>query len=158
MEFRPRTTENDGICYLRRSTRHTSPRVVLRVCTDQRAGRTGESCFPPRLPGLHPARTRSSLETTQSDCLGTENRSWGFTFSNDFFFFFLVIFITVLKYCLAYRISSRSVRTRQWVWLGFCTYETLQCLCADRDLPVCLRCILSLHLTLTSVFCSNYFA
>lgn len=88
-----------------------------------------------------------------------EPRSRGFTFSNysffKYFFFvcFLVILITVLKYCLAYRIASRSARTRQWAWLGFCTYETLQCLCADRDLPVCLRCILSLHLTLTSLFC-----
>lgn len=144
-----------GICYLRRSTRHTSPRVVLRVCTDQRAGRTGEPRFP-RLPGLHPARTRSSLETTQSDCW--EPRTDHEDLLSQTTFFFLVIFITVLKYCLAYRISSRSVRTRQWVWLGFCTYETLQCLCADRDLPVCLRCILSLHLTLTSVFCFNYFA
>lgn len=52
------------------------------------------------------------------------------TLSNYLFFlllFFFGNFITVLKYCLAYRISSRSVHTQKWVRLRFCTYETLQC-------------------------------
>lgn len=150
-----------GIRYLRRSTRHRSPRVVLRVCTERSGGRTGQSCLPPGCRGCallgHGALSRQHSRTVWEPRTDHEDLLSQTTFF-FFFFFFLVIFITVLKYCLAYRISSRSVRARQRVWLGFCTYETLQCLCADRDLPVCLRCILSLHLTLTSVFCLNYFA
>lgn len=88
MEFRPRTTENDGD--LLPTTVDATDEPTRGVTGMYRAESRvrGRVLLPPRLPGLHPARTRSSLETTQSDCLGTENRSRGFTFSNYFFFFF----------------------------------------------------------------------
>lgn len=87
MEFRPRTTENDGD--LLPTTVDATDEPTRGVTGMYRAESRvrGRVLLPPRLPGLHPARTRSSLETTQSDCLGTENRSRGFTFSNYFFFF-----------------------------------------------------------------------
>lgn len=81
-----------GGCYLRRSTRHTSPRAVLRVGTE---------------PGLPPLR-HGALETTRSDCLGTE--STRICFLKRLFFFFCEYFAVFgnLKYSIKVLLSLQN--------------------------------------------------
>lgn len=108
MEFGLRTTEKD-VSLLPTTQRHTqTQRSVLQ--------HTG--C---------PAEPRAALPPPA----GPGGSSAVHLLSHTTYFFFIIFFgnfITVLKYCLAYRISSRSVHTQKWVRLRFCTYETLQCM------------------------------
>lgn len=124
---------------------------------------------PTPLPAGPAPLGHRALHTTQSDCWGADNRPRGFAFSNYFFFFFflkiiiiIIIlfflffffgnFITVLKYCLAYRISSRSVRTRQRGRLDS-VRRKLYSVCAQTGICRCVfdaSCLFALTLNLSS--------
>lgn len=130
MELRPRTTENDG----------------------DSLPTTGDATRSPRDPAAPAAPRTRALDTTQRTAweprTGHEDLLSLPFFGN---------FVTVLKYCLAYRASSRGARARQRVGLGLCTYETLQRRCADWALPPCLPSALSLRLTLNLTFLLELF-
>lgn len=70
-----------------------------------------------------------------------------FTYFNDLFCFFGKFYYSI-KVLLSYRISSCSVHTQKWVWIRFCTYETLQCMYADHRICQCVfnaLCLPNLH-------------
>lgn len=101
MEFRPRTTENDGdLLPTTVDATHEPTRGVTGMYrTESRAH--GRVLRPPGLPGLHPARTRSSLETTQSDCWEPRTDHEDLLSQTTFFFFFFGNFYYSIKVLLS---------------------------------------------------------